>query len=390
MAVYRAQDFVDSLGINVHTIYTDSQYARLRRVTEALDFIKIKHLRQILPSPRNQAYGSYARVAALGYRWTLFVNPHRPLADSLAEVRKLLHEYPDSVAALEGPNEVNNWPVKYADKTGTEAAHAFQGDFYDAVKSDPDLQHLPVYSFTDYPTQVGKSDFANAHPYERWGRPPHISIDNVRERIAAIDPTKPIVITETGMVTNPTVIKKWHGLDAETAGIYNLHIVLYAFSKGIRKTFLYQLLDEFDDPEGKTIQRHFGQFDFSFEPKPAARGLRHLIKILSDKADDAQTFEPAPVTFTMDGLNPEARFFALQKSGGPTYLILWTQESLWDGKTHQQTNIAAQPFVLDLGAADRKVRIFRPLLSEKPVRWIDNQQTVSLNLHRDPVVVEVG
>ena len=59
-----------------------------------------------------------------------------------------------ALMAFEGPNEPNNFPITYRGQRGGGAGSwapiaQFQEDLYRAVKSDPNLQHYPVFTVSE-------------------------------------------------------------------------------------------------------------------------------------------------------------------------------------------------------------------------------------------------
>jgi hypothetical protein len=90
---------------------------------------------------------------------------------------------PGSIASIEGYNEVDNFPVKYAGQTGPAAAEAGQRALYKAIKSDPGLKHIPVIDLTGgsaiakdsafaYGSLSDYADVMNLHFYAQNGGQP--------------------------------------------------------------------------------------------------------------------------------------------------------------------------------------------------------------------------
>ncbi len=95
--------------------------------------------------------------------------------DTPATVVQRLHAFveahPGSIVGIEGPNEVNNWPVAYKGLSGEAAALAYQKDLFNAVNADPLLKDIPVLGFTGY-TVASSNDYTTIHTYAKEGDQP--------------------------------------------------------------------------------------------------------------------------------------------------------------------------------------------------------------------------
>jgi hypothetical protein len=197
----RAADFLGTLGVATHIPYTDSQYDDADRIVADLNYLGVHKVRDGAPLPDLDAVwrGHYDTVANAGNQFVLLTNASSPGAVVTA-AHDLEARHPGAVIGIEGPNEVNNWPVTYNGQTGTAGAQAFQQALYTAVKADALLKAKPVLGFTDYPEHAGKSDWNNIHPYEREGDGPYQVIADGKAAQSAADPGKPFAITKTGTI----------------------------------------------------------------------------------------------------------------------------------------------------------------------------------------------
>jgi len=152
-----ALGFTNSLGINVHMEYTDGAYASEANVASDLAYLGITNIRDGVPTgtsiPTLNQITALNQLAAAGIKFDLGVS-NTNVATQMAALNALEATSPGSIIAVEGPNEINNWPVTYNGLTGQAAAVAFQTALYSAVKSDPALAGASVYNFTGGTTPI--------------------------------------------------------------------------------------------------------------------------------------------------------------------------------------------------------------------------------------------
>ena len=155
------------------------------------------------------------------------------LSMSRTRLRKWLlsSDYPGSIAAIEGPNEINAWPISYEGTTDTYAAGVqVTQDLWTAVQSNPSLEAVPVYALTlSYGitgVAAGEGQLGDLAPYVTYGNA-HVyaSSSNVWQEnmpywlpiLKQDTPGLPAVITETGYTTTPSYV------DELSAAKYNLN-----------------------------------------------------------------------------------------------------------------------------------------------------------------------
>ncbi len=158
----RADDFVDSIGVNVHVHYTDTIYWDFEKLKAALKDLGIRHVRDgLVYNARKEYYERYGELAAAGVKATFIVSGNlSKLSEQAAKLRP-------AIDAIEGPNEAN------LNRWKPEDARAYQLALWKTVKADESLRALPVIglSYTDqgYGAKLGDlsdaMDFGNGHPY---------------------------------------------------------------------------------------------------------------------------------------------------------------------------------------------------------------------------------
>ena len=275
----RAADFLSTLGVATHIDYTDGRYSDIGKVINSLRYLGVSRVRDHGPNPAADPVGQrHLGIAAkAGIKFIFTLGGNDPAA-GVKLLRAFVEQHPGSITAVEGPNEVNNWPISYNGLKGTEAAQAFQAALYDLVKQDPLLRDLPVIGFTDYPVHSSKADWNNGHPYSRDGSQPSRLLLESRLEQEKVDPGRPFVVTETGYHTSLTAHEAggWRGVDPSSQAKFILNTYVGAARLGFKGTYIYQLLDAYPDPEGSDQERHFGLFDLQFRPKPSAKAVRTL------------------------------------------------------------------------------------------------------------------
>jgi hypothetical protein len=150
----RTENFLNSIGINTHMAYTDGAYANVGNVQADLAYLGITTIRDSVPIP-NGGTPSANQVTALetlakaGIHFDLLTYPNSmTIKQAGKQIIALDNATPGAVIAVEGPNEINNFPIKYEGLTGQAAAVAFQTDLYSAVKANAATANIAVYGFT--------------------------------------------------------------------------------------------------------------------------------------------------------------------------------------------------------------------------------------------------
>jgi hypothetical protein len=396
-----ADRFRDAIGVNVHMAYTDTAYAQVARVREALDFVGIRHLRDVMPTDRHVP-GRHGRQALSflgrqGFGIVLVMPPKWTVDEAMRMILRQAAGAPGSIAAIEGYNEIGNFPVSFEGGTGLAAAERGQSALYEAVKAHPDLAGVPVYDMTGrehFTAQAGlpppaadvlagQADVANRHPYPQNGKPPGTWIR--AEGFAEYDlPAEfPKVITEFGYASLPQSGWLVIGVDERTQAKGLLAGLLDAISAGYVRTYLYELLDQKPDPDGDELQFHFGLFRNDFQPKPAAIALRRLQDLLGDTAAGsgaAALEDTAPA-----GVDPVRALDVTTAAGGLT--ILWREQDFWNRETGTPIEAAAVDVTVRFGRACAEVLVSAPIDDDGWRRVAEGVDSAVVGVADAPVLV---
>jgi hypothetical protein len=392
----RVSDFLASLGVVVHMNYTDGTYANVAQAIEDLDYLGIHQLRDSAPIPSGGIpYRNYRdAITALtraGNRFAFTVGAGQPIAVSLGQIAEIEETHRGSVMAIEGPNEINNWPVSYAGLTGDAAARAFQRDLYAAVKSNRILSHLPLYYFTggdkiDLWDQKGLADYANGHPYPYRGEAPGPRI--MGEFQSHFSMPYPRVNTEAGYFNRPHN-PGGNGVDDATQAKLTLDLLLSAFAQGVSRTYLYQLRAAYPDKNGTDADAEYGLFNLDNTPKQVATAIHNLTSILADPSTTTAGFEPDKLRYALSGMPPTGNSILLQRSGSVFVLVVWAEPTIWNESTHSPLTPSRATVTANLGTMVQSVQVFDPLVGTSPTQTYHYIRTLSVDVADHPIVVKI-
>jgi len=387
--------FIDTLAVNTHINYTDGAYANVANVADDLAWLGIHYVRDAAPGG-SPPFASYVMLARRGVRFDFGVGQN--FTKSIEEAARLNAAVPGSVAAIEGFNEIDNWPVTYQGLKGGAAGLAAQREIYARVRSTPALAGVPVYDLTGYDfklvdTRAGSADYVNQHFYPQNGEQPRYNANGDRWMGSALDAVKkyqrPYVITEFGYFSLPQAGWYMLGVDEPTQAKGILNGYMDAAAAGITRTYVYELLDEKPDPQNKSNEMHFGFFRNDNSPKPVAYAIRNVTSILNAGAKHGANRANGTLAYTLSGMPVSASSLLLQKKDGRFVLALWNETPMWDrAKGTPVTNPSAN-VELDFGASASHVDVYDPLVSAAPLESHRNVRRLDVSVPDHPVLIEV-
>lgn len=394
-----ARDFLNSLGVVTHLEYDDGRYADAKEAVEDLDFLGIHQLREGLPTPQDgepdrHLANSLDVLVAAGNRFDFITMPAgQPLPAFHRQLAAIVAKHADAVIAVEGPNEIDNAPVRYEGLTGEAAGRAFQHELYAMIKADPILQKIPVYYLTggqsiDLRANPGLADYANGHPYPYQGKAPAPRIEQEFRQRFSMSPPYPRVVTETGYFNRPDN-PGGSGVDDATQSKLTLDLLLDGFRQGVAKSFLYQLRSAYPDPHGNSADIEYGLFNLDNSPKPVATAIHNLTTILSDARENHDTQDRHALAFAVAGLPVDGHCLLMQELDGTFALVLWAEPRIWSEARHAAIGAAEVAVTLTFPARVGSIRILDPLLSTEAVRTLTDTTSVDIGLSDHPLVVEV-
>jgi hypothetical protein len=351
-----ASAFLAGLGVNTHVGRPNSPYRDPAKVAAGASFLGLRNFRDGLNEDSRPAI---EQLAARGFKFDLIA--HSDLDAFMGQVRALAQAHPGSVAAIEGPNEVDGWPISHRDLKGYPAAAAFQTSLYQEARSDPSLQKVPVYNVTVSGTEPNKydalgnlsksADYANVHIYYGGGQPSYgWSLADQKFHWASwlaagqrSAPGKPTVITEMGATVAPLTSR---GVSEAVQAKQMLNALMNSARTGVAATYLYELVDDPKDPAGLDPESHFGLFNNDWTPKLSAKALHNFTRVLSDQARASPA--DGAFSYAVTGLPPTGAHVLFEEQRGLHDIVIWAEPDIWDELKHTEIGAEAHPVTLIL------------------------------------------
>ena len=347
-----ADGFVDSIGVQTHLSYTDTAYGNWSQVFAGLQSLGVRHIRDGLPTT-STFLGYFQQMAAAGIRCTCGF----PLPNSLtaAQIGSFVQQT-QNVEALEAPNECDGGTnCGGGGVTGVANVVAF----LPVLTAASGLTQLPVVG-PSFQTQLGYTsagdiasslNFNNLHIYfgehnpgsQGWGEgdPEGNFYGSFGWWIDQGDldaPGVPDMVTETGYMAYPTATQTGTIPESVEAS-YTPRTLLLSYSRGIKRTFLYELVDEWNTTG-------YGLLANDFSAKPAFTAVKNLIATLQDPG---ASFTPGRLTYSISGNTNTLQHLLLQKRDGSYWLVLWLEQSSYDATNNVPTAVTPQNVSLSIG-----------------------------------------
>ncbi len=389
-----AFDFVNSIGVNTHLNYFDRTYGNFQLVERELKSIGIRHVRDgvhLVNADYNKAvYDRWSQLGSIGIRFDAVLDPRSSLGtltgDKLDQVERLAG---DTIESFEGPNELDisnipNWASVDRD---------YQRDVYQSVKSITGPKPIealgPSLAFASKGSFVGnisdRVDYGNLHPYPAGKMPSSVFPEQLL-LAKEVSGDKKTFITESGYHNALDDHSDQPAVSETAAAKYIPRLFLENFSQGIRRTYLYEFLDEAPDPGLTNFQMHWGLLRSDGSEKPAFTAVKDLIGELSDSAEPAHLKQ---MTYSLNAPNGQIHHLLLQKSDGQFFLILWQEVSSYDGKKQEDIAVSPQPVTLTLDHSARSISTYEPTVQAQPLHVYANAAEVSLEVPDHPLVLQI-
>jgi Ca2+-binding RTX toxin-like protein len=392
----RAAGFTGSIGVNTAMDYTDIVYGDVAKVLQSLQYLGVNLVRDHTPTVSAATQGAYDTLAKAGVHFDFLVPGGTvSLPTVIAELDAFAKAHPGSIAAVEGSNEINIWPVTYSGQTGMAGGAALQKALYAAVHGDANLAGIPVYALslgggsTAEERALGDlspyADYGNVHIYPDNGESPNPNWLGPVLSLGTI-PTggKPSVITEFGYFTgaaNPS----WDGVTEEVQAKLELNLLFDAKAAGIQTTYLYELLDGAPDPNLADHEAHYGLFHYDGSPKKAATAIHNLTSILADPGSGAGS---GNLNYSLSGMPTTGNSLLLQKASGAFDLALWAEPNIWSMATHTEIAAPTSKVTVNLGQTFQSVKVYDPMLGTASIASYSGVSQIQVNLNDHPLIIE--
>lgn len=404
-AARRADDFVESIGVNTHLRYLNTPYVNYTQIVKPrLLQAGIRYIRDGDDASDTEFMGKVADLASSGIRTDLIMEPPTANVPSQtpAQAVQMVIDLGSAVVSIEGPNEPDNQPFTYGGSTispstgNFEAAILYQQDLYQAMKADPRTARIPVLVFSlgnpfAYGADVGNisqlCDFGNMHSYS-GGQEPTGSTNSLQDYIQAeqvLSGTKPLMASETGYYTAPLATDSWQsGISPEAQGKYIPRLFLEYFNGGVLRTWTYEFMDEGVSTTASEL--NYGLITAAGAPKPAYMAVSNIISLLEEK--HRLPFIPRRLNYQFGGDTADLHQTLLQKQTGEFYLILWLAVSSYNTTT--KTDIeTSTPITVEIKDHFSRANLYDPLQSASPIQSYSRVGTINLQVPDHVVVLEL-
>lgn len=380
--------FSDSLGVNTHMMnrWAGNAYTNVGRVAWQLRYVGIRHARDCFCD----AYSVTTLKKMnndIGTKYNLWI--YGGVYDTvIPEIRAA----PWIIDSVEGANEADNFYHYFRGLTGIPAAVAQQKQLYPDIKNTLATKDIPVNSLTVIKDPsiplVGNissyTDRVSSHIYPQWGgiygETTQAYIDYTLSLMAPMAPGKPHIITEAGWWTKPHPTGVTEAVQAK----YTLNFLFNAFKMGVKRTYLYELVDEYPDTSLTDIEQHFGLFRYDGSAKPVATALNNLSTLL---ADSGALTAPGSLTYSLGGMPTNGKQLLLQRSDGVFILVLWNDERIWDNIAYKERIVAPKQVLLGLAQQAAAITVFDPLVGKNSTQYVANVSGLTLYVPDHPILV---
>jgi hypothetical protein len=389
-ATVPAQNVVGSIGVNIHLSYFSTAYGNFPAIATRLKALGVRNVRDVACSGCTLQNQRLRDLGAAGIRLNLVMGDPTgrtgKLPQLLALVRGPLRPY---VASVEGPNEYDN----SGDPNWAPRLKAYQQELYRGIKSDPRLRGLPVFGPSlVHPQSYGQlgnisrsDDAASVHAYPPNGQPPMLDLPNELRLANTTEPSRPVISTETGYRTGGPPQPGNRPVSEAREAAYLTDLVLGYYRAGVKRSFIYELVDEKPDPSGKDSQQHFGLLRNNFSPKPAYFALHNLISLLSAGGPARGSLDAPRATASSSG-GSRMQTLTMQRGDGSQVLAIWpTDPSAADavgkaGRTH--------PVQIALSRR-APLALYRPAIGPNVQRRLASATQATVRVGADPLLVVV-
>ncbi len=389
----RADDFVDSFGINLDLDFNAQLYNET-----LLGQLGIRHFRSnAKPGPSTLIDRLTALYTDYGCRTNVVCDTtsfsptqYRDLVKSaIFESVEGLNE-PDIVGPRSYLTKTDNWSTQ-----SYPATIAYQQDLFSAMASNPLTSGKAVLTpamanpaYSRY-LRTSAGDFIAVHSYPSQLVPTANYLTSFELPAASLLEAPGSGVT--GLIATETGYKAGNSsgdISYAAAAKYIPRTFAEYFRLGVARTYLFELAD----PIGGD---HYGIIDSTFSPKPAYTTVRNLAGMLNEStwntANQTMTtpaFNPSAMDFTLSGATPDVHHVLLQKSTGTYYLLLWQEVPCFDLTSRTDLVNPPVPVTLSFNFPIAAAHLYN-LQSTVPLESYSNPQTIAVNVPDEVVVLEL-
>lgn len=381
-----ADAFVNSIGVNVHLTY--DSYKNKDLIKSKLQELGVRHIRD----GAYQEADFLAQIKDLAKHGikTLLIFSGNPPQQVVSTAKKLQ----GAIEGIEGPNEsdLEFFNFSYKGQKFPEATRIYQKEIQAALKADPATKNLPVVlpsmGWGENAQKLGYvgnlGNICNLHSYVNLGQRPTADIDSyfIPHAKTMCGGSLPKWSTETGY-HNAT--SQDLGISEQAAGKYIPRLLFENFNRNIQRSYLYELIDQGNDPNDD--QGRYGLLKNDGSPKPAFTTIKNIISLLFDSSNP--NFQPHSLDYTLSGDKEGVHTTLLQKTNGDFFLILWQDAVSWDNVNKKDIAVTSKNIKVRLALSANKLSVYDPSKSASATKTVSASPEITLPIPDHPVILKV-
>jgi hypothetical protein len=357
MLAVPADNFVDSVGLNVHFSYIGSIYvSKTPEMLAAIRQLDVRHLRDQMYSGGSSASGSFFYVthqtlAAMGVKTDFILT-------SLSQPLSQVVAFPLLANDMEAVEPANEYDAS-GDPHWVANIAAQQRQLYAKIKSTAQTSSVKVIAASlaqpENAAALGNiaasADVGNSHAYFGGWNPGNSGTNGANNpayfmaKSGINVPGKPIWVTETGFWSKQAMYWGGAGDGEALMATYVPRVLLEFWKSGSQRTYLYELAD-YDSTDSFGLIRTDGTM------KPAFYAVANLLTLLSDVKT---SFAPGSLSYSLSGVTRNIHQLLMQKANGDFYLALWNESAGMNVGTLADIAIPSQSVTLSLEKLPRGV-----------------------------------
>ena len=412
----RADDFVDSIGVNAHFNY-DGVYKDFATASAQLGALGLRHMRFAATDPRslsqiNTLYAKYGIRDLFGTGTSSAIPP--------ADLAAIMGKLPGAVEAVEGPNEIdikqwddathgfNKW-FSYKGLTNSDgnlaASREYITDVYDLFHATPALKTIlvasPSVAFPENSKGLAplpRLDALTMHSYAGGALPSDQMdtrwIPNTIKMVGDGNPKRPLWATESGYHTASQSTNQQPPISEAAGAKYFPRLLAEYFNRGIVRAYTYELYDQGTNLAEQ--EQNWGLVRHDHTPKPAYLAEKNLIALLGEAKWDAaakvwrkRPFQPSLLTYALSGDTQDVHHTLLQKADGSFYLLLWQEVYSFDRGTKKDIVNPPAAVTLTLGQSVARAVTFLPAQGVTGTPVPVTKRTLKLSVPDEILIVKI-
>ncbi len=389
----QADQFENSVGINVHLGYTNTlYYNNFSLIESAISDLRIRHVRDFIPLIAPPGFtANHNALLAHGVRGLLGVSIQARPQDIAGYPGLFAMGY---LEAFEPPNEcdvsgdcgspwANNLLAFLPTLNASRSGRPVIGPSFASPLGAPQVGYVGQY------TAVG-----NIHNYRGgwnpgyagswgYGHTNYLS-DALSLQLAGVtNPGQAVISTETGY-TNATAANATqpgypfgttlpydaNSISEADAATYMPRIPLMGRLNGVEMTFIYELLS--------SPGQDYGLLRGDGTKKPAFFALKNM---MDELADPGEPFTVKPLSYTITGGDATLQHLLLEKRDQCYYLVLWLESSVYNKQSGVATPVKPERVVIQTAS---------PMVKPRYVEFENTGHTSKHAAPKGPLTLSIG